>query len=432
MSEESFRVAIVAQEYPPPVIQRLAGLLNSSPHKIATRLQHSDLVVKKDVDESTAQQYAAIIYAKTGAEAVVLGGPDLSTLSVDKPKATKAEEPSTLRKPTYPLLLAAGLGLVLLLLALTFLLLRPGPESALINAQAALQEGSVEQLEAAVDLTALAGGLYPTLKALPATADTLRGRDQAVWLAEESNAIRSALTTNTLPTDSTSHVVLSMLGWPTPGTLSSTLSAITTQDSGHASAQVPVRREDLDKSYLLELALAKTDDGWQIQGWQNAESVLQEIFRDEQIKLASENQAIEKELASVLGNFRYEESIAGVHRFSLGQLLIEAKLANQNPQSLRAFSGELYVFGVSSRRVYASKDFTWQADERLLPPGGSASVEVFFSLDSGHPELLAALENKTEKLEVGYRIRSATFRDNTELRRHTSYPRLARTQPSTP
>jgi hypothetical protein len=428
VSEESFRVAIVAQEYPPPVIQRLAGLLNSSQHKIAARLQNSDLVVKKDVDESTAQQYAAIIYAKTGAEAVVLGGPDLSTLSADKPKATKAEEPSTLRKPTYPLLLAAGLGLVLLLLALTFLLLRPGPESALINAQAALQEGSVEQLEAAVDLTALAGGLYPTLKALPATEDTLQGLDQAVWLAEESNAIRSALTTNKLPAESTSHVVLSMLGWPTPGTLS----AMTTQDSGHASAQVPVRREDLDKSYLLELALAKTDDGWQIQGWRNAESVLQEIFRDEQIKLASENQAIEKELASVLGNFRYEESIAGVHRFSLGQLLIEAKLANQNPQSLRAFSGELYVFGVSSRRVYASKDFTWQADERLLPPGGSASVEVFFSLDSGHPELLAALENKTEKLEVGYRIRSATFRDNTELRRHSSYPRLARTQPSTP
>lgn len=428
MSEESFRVAIVAQEYPPPVIQRLAGLLNSSPHKLAARLQNNDLVVKKDVDESTAQQYAAIIYAKTGAEAVVLGGPDLSTLSADKPKATKAEEPSTLRKPTHTLLLAAGLGLVLLLLALTFLLLRPGPESALINAQAALQEGSVEQLDAAVDLTALASELYPILKALPATEDTVRGCDQAAWLAEETNAIRSALATNTLPVDSTSHVVLGMLGWPSPGTLSAT----TTQDGGHASAQVPISREDLEKSYVLHLALAKTDDGWRIQGWQNAESVLQEIFRDEQIKLATENQAIEQELASVLGNFRYEESIAGVHRFSLGQLLIEAKLANQNVQSLRAFSGELYVFGVSSRRVYASKDFTWQADERLLPPGGSASVEVFFSLDSGHPELLAALENKTEKLEVGYRIRSATFRDDTELRRHSSYPRLARTQPSTP
>ncbi len=419
MSEESFRVAIVAQEYPPPVIQRLAGLLNSSPHKLAARLQNDDLVVKKNVDESTAQQYAAIIYNKTGAEAVVLGGPDLSALSADKPKATKAEEPSTLRKPTQSLLLAAGLGLLLLLVTLTFLLLRPGPDSAVISARAALQEGSVDQLERAVDLTTLAGELYSIAKAFPPTEATLRGRDQATWLAEETNAIRSALATNALPEDSTSYVLMSMLGWPEPGNLTATI-----EEHDRTLAVVAVRRDDLDKSYLLELALVKTDDGWQIQRWQNANSILQEIFRDEQIKLATENQAIEKELASVLGNFRYEESIAGVHRFSLGQLLIEAKLANQAPQSLRSFTGELYVYGVSTRRVYASKGFTWQADERLLPPGGSASVEAFFSLDSGHPELLEALEKKTEKLEVGYRIRSVSFRDKTELSSLTSYAAL--------
>ena len=385
-----FKVAIVAHTYTPDELRRLGALLKTNPAKLARHLRNNDLVVKRYVDEITAQRFAALIYEKTGAEAIVLGGPDLTSLPAsDKPKATKARAGDTDAKPRF--LRPVWLGVIgaVLLAALVSLLLisrQTLPTDAPQHLHNAMQVRNSAKFERHVRVTDLWQAFQSDVVAHP---------ELALRFASSLNAPVAIenLTAQWLKTGK------SDMAPPLAQLLLDALNGVAEQPSQVSLVSQPpdeavittrFYRADLDLAFQPQWQLQRQGEHWAIARWLNATELLTALGAAEEQALKAANQQVQADLAALIKDFSYQESIAGVHRFSLGQLRIQAQFVNGSNQSLQALEGELFVYGVNTQQVYASKPFHWQAGERQAPPGGSIKAEVFFSLDGAWPAVVAA------------------------------------------
>lgn len=419
-----FKVAIVAHTYTPDELRRLGALLKTNPAKLARHLRSKDLVVKRNVDEITAQRYAALIYEKTGAEAIVLGGPDLSALPAsDKPKATKARESSETARPTLfkPLWLGI-IGAVLLALLASLLVMSRAtqPSDVSQHLHNALQAKNGAKLERHVQIVELWKKLASDVANHPELSQRFASSLNAPLAIEKLTAqwLQTGHTEAAPPLLKTLFDALhGMAEQPTQTSLVS-------ESSGKAIIATRFYRSDLDLAFQPQWQLQRRGDHWAITQWMNVTELLTALAAAEDQALNAANQQIQADLAALIKDFSYQESIAGVHRFSLGQLRIQAQFVSSANQSLQALAGELFVYGVETKKVYARKPFQWQAQERQAPPGGSIMTEVFFSLDGPWPELVAAIEKNREPLEVGYHISQATFRTGEVIAPYQSYDEL--------
>ncbi|WP_372748182.1 hypothetical protein [Litorivivens sp.] len=418
---ELFDVAIVAQDYPPAVLQRLASLLGTSPAKLARALRKRDLIVKKDQDEAVAQRYAILIYEKTGAEAIVVGGPDLHAIPAsDKPKATKADASTKGAGLNQRWLSVMAVSVLLGILALFFFIQRDTPLDAALHLQTALETGNSSELAQHVSMDAL----WLKLKA-DVSADPELSKRFATSLS--SQASLESIATLWLQSGATAGAppLMQVLLRALAG-VAQHPEQVALMEEERNSAVITSRftRPDLDLGFQPQWRMERRGDHWAIAQWLNAVSLLTTVDAAETQTLIAANQRIHEELAGLVGEFSYQHRITGVHRFSLGQLRINATIVNGSHQSLQTLSGKLFVYGVQSKQVYASKPFQWHAKERVTPPGGSVSVEVFFSLDEGWPELIKAIERNTEALEVGYAISSASYRTGEVIKPYANFAEL--------
>ncbi len=419
-----FKVAIVAHTYTPDELRRLGALLKTNPAKLARHLRSNDLVVKRNVDEMTAQRYAALIYEKTGAEALVLGGPDLASLPAsDKPKATKARAVGADAKPGFlrPLWIAAiGSVLFAVLVSLLYISRQTLPTYAPQHLHNAMQVRNSAKFERHVPITDLWQALQSDVATHPELAQRFASSLSAPIAVEN-------LTVQWLRTGHAEQAppLLQLLFGALQGAAEQpSLVSLVSESGDEAVITTRFYRADLDLAFQPQWRLKRQGEHWVIEHWVNAPELLTALVAAEEQALKDANQQVQTDLAALIKDFSYQESIAGVHRFSLGQLRIQAQFVNGSNQSLQALEGELFVYGVETKQVYASKPFHWQARERQAPPGGSMKAEVFFSLDGAWPALVEAIEKNREPLEVGYRISQATFRTGEVLAAYQSYDEL--------
>lgn len=434
-------VVIRSGDYPDDVAAQVAELLKTDAETLKTRLSAGPLKVKSNTTQDKAIQISGRLQG-IGVECDIVPVPaseELSTESDDNPVK------SPLRKPNRLQLMSAGALAVVATLIGGYYYWTTTPEYSLSQISQAIESRDLATFETHVHIEDL---LTNTIRAVTdsalaeAAAEDEEGDDgwgamgrqlgagivaamQPVIVNTLSGQIRSWVETGARPeqqaADAQGLSMESLSGSLDIKSLQLDTASIT-KSGKVATITIDTVRDDLNKTYPVEIRMRDIGRYWQVFAWSNAGEYMTAINADEEKALDKANQEQIQKLSQIIGEVDWAWHRANQSRWTHGDVVVIANLRNLTDRGIVGINGSISLTGTTADSdELAGNAFQWGGSNVVLQPGHFAEIEASYDIDYSNPALRRFLLQENNELNMEYLITGVLFDDAEMVRTFSSY-----------